>query len=226
MSQDHPDVVTLTTVRQDAQVEAYIRQANENLRALGYTEHGTRHARLVARIARNILLYLDRQEREAELSAIAAYLHDIGNVVHRENHALSGALMAQDILNRLGMPWEEIALVINAIGNHEEEHGLLTNGASAALVIADKADVHRSRVQESSPLRFDIHDRVNYAVRHSFVRVSDDKSTITLELEIDTETSSVMEYFEIFLSRMLMCRKAAQRLECEFSLLINQVKLL
>lgn len=223
-SPDSP--ITLEHVRRDEQVRAYIHQANENLRALGYTEHGPRHAGLVAKLGRDILLQLDYPEREAELVAIAGYLHDVGNVVHRENHALSGAQIAQGILSRLGMGWSEIACVINAIGNHEEERGVLTNGISAALVIADKADVHHTRVQEKSPLRFDIHDRVNYAVRQSSVDVDRERSTIALNLEIDTGTSSVMEYFEIFLSRMLMCRRAAQRLDCEFALVINDLDLL
>lgn len=218
--------ITLDRVRRDEQVQAYIFQANENLRVLGYTEHGPRHAGLVAKGARNILLELGHSDRDAELAAIAGYLHDVGNVVHRENHALSGAQIAQSILSRLGMDWSEIASVINAIGNHEEERGLLTNGISAALVIADKADVHRSRVQEKNPVRFDIHDRVNYAVSYSSVDIDRDTSTITLDLKIDTDSASVMEYFEIFLSRMLMCRRAAQRLSCEFALVVNDLALL
>ncbi len=218
--------ITLDAIKQDEQVRAYIHQANENLRALGYTEHGFRHANLVAQIASNILSHLGYTPRQAELAAIAAYLHDIGNVIHRDNHALSGAQIAHDILSRLGMPYDEIALVINAIGNHEEERGSTTNAISAAVVLADKADVHRSRVQERDPTRFDIHDRVNYAVKHSFVRVNSDNKTIALELEIDTTISSVMEYFEIFLSRMLMCRRAAQTLGCSFRLIINGIQLL
>ncbi len=218
--------ITLDAIKQDEQVRAYIHQANENLRALGYTEHGFRHANLVAQIASNILSHLGYPPRQAELAAIAAYLHDIGNVIHRDNHALSGAQIAHDILSRLGMPYDEIALVINAIGNHEEERGSTTNAISAAVVLADKADVHRSRVQERDPTRFDIHDRVNYAVKHSFVRVNNDNKTIALELEIDTTISSVMEYFEIFLSRMLMCRRAAQTLGCSFRLIINGIQLL
>ncbi len=220
----HP--VTLEDVKRDAQVKAYLYQANENLKALGYTEHGFRHAGLVAQIAHNILLHLGHAPRQAELAAIAAYLHDIGNVIHRDNHALSGAQIAHDILSRLGMPFDEIALIINAIGNHEEERGSTTNAISAAVVLADKADVHRSRVQERDPARFDIHDRVNFAVNRSFVRVGDDRRTISLELEIDTTMSSVMEYFEIFLTRMLMCRRAAGTLGCSFRLVINGVQLL
>lgn len=223
-SPDSP--VTLDHIRRDEQVQAYIFRANENLRSLGYTEHGPRHAGLVAKVGRDILLDLGHSQRDAELAAIAGYLHDIGNVVHRDNHALSGAQLVEGILSRLGMDWSEIARVINAVGNHEEEHGFVTNAISAALVIADKADVHRSRVQEENPVRFDIHDRVNYAVSRSSVDVDMNASTITLDLEIDTNTSSVMEYFEIFLSRMLMCRRAAQRLDCEFALVINDLDLL
>lgn len=218
--------IRLDHIRRDEQVETYVNQANENLRALGYTEHGPRHAGLVAKVGRDILLELGHSERDAELAAIAGYLHDVGNVVHRENHALSGAQIAQSILSRIGMDWSEIARVINAIGNHEEEHGFVTNGISAALVIADKADVHRSRVQEKNPVRFDIHDRVNHAVSHSSVDVDKNNAIITLDLEIDTDSASVMEYFEIFLSRMLMCRRAAQQLDCEFALVINDLDLL
>ncbi|GAP62244.1 MAG: HD domain-containing protein [Ardenticatenia bacterium] len=217
--------ITLDEVRRDPQVQAYIHQANENLKALGYTEHGTRHASLVAHIAGNILEHLGYPRRTVELAEIAAYLHDIGNVVHREHHAMSGALIAQDMLARLGMPWDEIALIINAIGNHEEERGFTSTPISAALVIADKADVHRSRVQQPDPAKHDIHDRVNFAVNHSFVRVDAEKRTIALELTIDTTIASVMEYFEIFLSRMLMCRQAAETLDCRFELIVNDVRL-
>ncbi|HBY99005.1 MAG TPA: phosphohydrolase [Chloroflexi bacterium] len=217
--------VTLATVRQDPLVTTFIRQANTYLRAIGYTEHGERHASLVANIARNVLLRLGHPERTAELAAMAGYLHDIGNVIHRENHALNGALIAKDVLLRAGMDLDEVALIINAVGNHEEEQGSVTSIVAAALAIADKSDVHRSRVQEPDPLQFDVHDRVNYAVVRSFVRVSDARDIITLELTIDTTASSVMEYFEIFLSRMLMCRAAAQTLGCRFALVVNDVQL-
>lgn len=219
-----PTPVSIDQVRRDAEVVAFIRSANETLRALGYTEHGQRHAGLVGNIAANILERLDYAERECELANIAGYLHDIGNSIHRENHALSGSLMAWRILTRMGMAPTESALIMNAIGNHEEERGLATNPVSAALIIADKSDVHRSRVQNPDMADFDIHDRVNYAATRSFVRVRQEQKVIALELEIDTEYAQVIEYFEIFLSRMTMVRQAVQFLGSEFQLIINDTR--
>ncbi|MCB0121162.1 MAG: HD domain-containing protein [Caldilineaceae bacterium] len=219
-----PAPVSIEGVRRDAEVVAFIRGANEALRALGYTEHGQRHAGLVGNIAANILERLDYGDRECELANIAGYLHDIGNSIHRENHALSGSLMAWRILTRMGMEPAESSLIMNAIGNHEEERGLATNPVSAALIIADKSDVHRSRVQNPDMAAFDIHDRVNYAATRSFVRVRQEQKVIALELEIDTEYAQVIEYFEIFLSRMTMVRQAVQFLGCEFQLIINDTR--
>lgn len=216
--------VTIATVRSDAEVVAFVRQANESLRSLGYTEHGQRHAGLVGHIAENILERLGYERRTCELAQIAGYLHDIGNLIHRENHAQSGALMAWRILTRLGMPATEIALIMNAIGNHEEERGTATTPIAAALIIADKADVHRSRVQNPDIAAFDIHDRVNYAATRSFVRVHAEDKVIALELEIDVNFAQVIEYFEIFLSRMTMVRQAVEFLECNFRLIINDVR--
>lgn len=218
------DRVTIEMVRQDPEVIAFVRQANESLRALGYTEHGQRHAGLVGHIAENILERLDDDPRNCELAHISGYLHDIGNLIHRENHAQSGSLMAWPLLSRLGMPPEECALVMNAIGNHEEERGTATTSIAAAVIIADKADVHRSRVQNPDMAKFDIHDRVNYAATHSFVRVKAEDQVIALELEIDTNFAQVIEYFEIFLSRMTMVRQAVQFLGCEFHLIINETR--
>jgi len=218
-------LVTVTQVRQDPEVIAFVQQANEALRGLGYTEHGQRHAGLVGNVAENVLIRLGFDERVGQLAQVAGYLHDIGNLLHREHHAQSSALMAWQILKRLGMSTDEIALVMNAIGNHEEERGTATNPVSAAVIIADKADVHRSRVQNPDPATFDIHDRVNYAATRSFVRVDADKRVIALELEIDTQFAQVIEYFEIFLSRMTMVRQAANFLGCEFRLMINEVYL-
>ena len=218
-------VVTLEGVKQDREVVALLESANEQLRTLGYTEHGKRHASLVANIAQNVLSHLGYPERTAELAAIAAYLHDIGNAIHRDAHASASALLALDILRRLGMGVDEIALIMAAIGNHEEERGDPVSEISAAVIIADKADVHRSRVQNPDMLSFDIHDRVNYAAQRSFVRVDAEKRTITLELEVDTEISSVMEYFEIFMTRMVMTRKAVRFLDYEFVLTINETKM-
>ena len=219
-----PAPVSIEGVCRDAEVVAFIRGANEALRALGYTEHGQRHAGLVGNIAANILERLDYGDRECELANIAGYLHDIGNSIHRENHALSGSLMAWRILARMGMEPAESSLIMNAIGNHEEERGLATNPVSAALIIADKSDVHRSRVQNPDMAAFDIHDRVNYAATRSFVRVRQEQKVIALELEIDTEYAQVIEYFEIFLSRMTMVRQAVQFLGCEFQLIINDTR--
>ena len=216
--------LTIETLRSDPEVIAFVRQANESLRALGYTEHGQRHAGLVGHIAENILVRLGHEKRFCQLSHIAGYLHDIGNLIHRENHAQSGAIMAWRILTRLGMSPAEIALVMNAIGNHEEERGTATNPIAAAVIIADKADVHRSRVQNPQMEHFDIHDRVNYAATRSFVRVLGEDQVIALELEIDTSFAQVIEYFEIFLSRMTMVRQAVEFLECEFRLIINEVR--
>jgi len=216
-------LVTLEQVRTDPEVIAFVQQANEALRGLGYTEHGQRHAGLVAHIAENVLIRLAYDERQGQLAQVAGYLHDIGNLLHREHHAQSSALMAWPILKRLGMPTHEIALVMNAIGNHEEERGTATNAVAAAVIIADKADVHRSRVQNPNRATFDIHDRVNYAATRSFVRVDAAQRVIALELEIDTQFAQVIEYFEIFLSRMTMVRQAVNFLGCEFRLMINQV---
>lgn len=216
--------LTIQDIRQDPEVMAFVDQANEALAALGYTEHGRRHAGLVGNIAENILRRLGYAEREAELAHIAGYLHDIGNLLHRDHHAQSSALMAWSILRRLGMDPEEVALVMNAIGNHEEERGTATNPIAAAVIIADKADVHRSRVQNPDMAAFDIHDRVNYAATRSFVRVRPEERVIALELEIDTNFAQVIEYFEIFLSRMTMVRQAVHFLGCEFHLIINDVR--
>lgn len=227
-SQDGVDAtyvpVTVDMVRRDPEVVAFLHQANESLRALGYTEHGQRHAGLVGHIAANVLEHLGHDQRTYELANIAGYLHDIGNAIHRENHALGGSLMAWRILTRMGMSPSECAIIMNAIGNHEEERGHATTPVSAALIIADKADVHRSRVQNPSMEAFDIHDRVNYASTRSFVRALKDEKIIALELEIDTNYAQVIEYFEIFLERMTMMRQAVEFLGCEFQLVINDTR--
>jgi metal-dependent HD superfamily phosphatase/phosphodiesterase len=239
--------VTLEDVKRDILTDTLIRAGNSNLGAMGYTEHGYRHINLVANIAHNVLKRLGFTKREAELAAIAGYLHDIGNVVNREGHHLAGAVLAYSILERLGMTLEEIGSVTAAIGNHDEETGSPVSSLAAALILADKSDVHRSRVRNIDVANFDIHDRVNYAVERSFLRVSDPdtglaapveegaaagaagagiKRTIILELEIDPEISPVMDYFEIFLTRMLLCRRSANFLGCLFGLQINGHKLI
>lgn len=217
--------VSLKGVRQDPWVISLLKRTNEQMKLLKFTEHGERHAHLVGSIARNILLNLGFDKRTAELAAIAGYLHDIGNAIHRENHANAGALIAMDVLKRLGMDVDELSLILSAIGNHEEERGNPVNEITAAVIIADKSDVHRSRVQKTDPSKFDIHDRVNYSTTHSFVHIDKKKKTISLQIEIDTKISKIMEYFEIFLERMLMVRRAATFLGCKFELKINETKL-
>jgi metal-dependent HD superfamily phosphatase/phosphodiesterase len=229
VSQESPRAASLPTleeVKRDSEVEAFITKANEYTGVLGYTEHGSRHANLTSNIAYNVLRRLGLDERTVQLAAIAAYLHDIGNLVSRANHEHTGATLADRILLRLGMSADERAVVMGAIGNHEERHGEAVSAAGAAVILADKSDVHRTRVRNPDPATFDIHDRVNYAVEHSFLRVDEKSRTITLELTIDTAISQVMEYFEIFLDRMLMCRRAAVFLGCDFKLQINGAKLL
>jgi uncharacterized protein len=216
-------------VRNDPEVQAMIAAANRNLGVLGFTEHGFRHVGLVANIARNVMHRLEYDLRHEELAQIAGYMHDIGNVISRHGHATSSALLAHTILTRLGMVPEDVIVVMSAIGSHGDDHGRLgepVHPVSAALILADKSDVHRSRVRNTDPTAFDDHDRVNYATTSSFLRVNGDSSTITLELEIDTEMASVMEYFELFLPRMQMCRRAADVLEHTFRITINKVSVL
>jgi uncharacterized protein len=218
--------VTLADVSSSPDVRAMIEVADEYLDAIGYTEHGYRHANLVAHISGNILRRLGYDERLAELGEVAGYMHDIGNCIGRDHHGVSSALLARDVLRELGMDPRETIHVMNALGNHEEEFGTPANPVGAATIIADKSDVHRTRVRNMDPASFDIHDRVNFSARRSFLRVDGDARTLTLELDIDTDTSQVMEYFEIFLSRMQMCRAAAQELDATFHLQVNGTKLL
>jgi uncharacterized protein len=217
------------TVRDDPEVRAFITQANVNLGVLGFTEHGFRHVGLVSSIARNVLGRLGYDARQQELAAVAGYLHDIGNVVSRHGHAGTGAVLAHPILTRLGMDPEDVAVVLGAIGSHGDDGGRLgepVHPVSAALILADKSDVHRSRVRNTDESTFDQHDRVNYAATSSFLRVDREAKTITLELTIDTQMAPVMEYFEIFLPRMLMSRHAATLLGCVFHISINEVVVL
>jgi metal-dependent HD superfamily phosphatase/phosphodiesterase len=218
---------TLDAVRGDHRVRTFIRSANQQTGAIGYTEHGERHANTCADGARFILRSLGHEARRTELGAIAAYLHDIGNVVTREKHGQTGALISMDILKELGFDHEEIATVMGAIANHEEEEGgAPVSAVSAAVILADKSDVHRSRVRNPKTTAFDIHDRVNYAATSSEIKVSRKEKLITLDLTIDTEVAPLMEYFEIFLSRMIQCRRAAEVLHCSFALIINGTRLL
>lgn len=218
-------VPAFKSVVKDPEVVALVREADRQLAILGYTEHGQRHARLVAKNARAVLAALGKDARLAELAAIAGYLHDVGNVVNREQHERMSALLARDILLRMGMGIEDVLRVMGAIGNHHEEGGNPVSEVSAALILADKADVHRSRVRNPAFVKFDIHDRVNYAVRNSALTVDRSKRRIVFELRVDTGISPVMEYFEIFLSRMTISRRAAGFLGLEFELRINGTKL-
>lgn len=218
-------VVDFRQVKKDPEVRALIIEADRQLEMLGYTEHGPRHARLVAKNSRQILIQLGYDERAAELSAIAGYLHDIGNVVNRLAHERTSALLAREILVRLGMDYSEVCRIMAAIGNHHEEGGNPVSEIAAALILADKADVHRSRVRNPALVKFDIHDRVNYAVRRSILNVDNVNKRIIFDLSVDTNIAPVMEYFEIFLSRMLISRRAADFLKCQFQLSINGTKL-
>ncbi|HVC33105.1 MAG TPA: HD domain-containing protein [Chloroflexota bacterium] len=213
-------------IRSNRTIHQLIKVADDHLGAQGYTEHGQRHASLVSHIAENVLARLGYDPRTAELAAIAGYLHDIGNVVNRPDHATAGATMALSLLLGLGMDPAEAAIVAGAVGNHEERLGEPVSAVSAAVIVADKSDVHRTRVRNPNPAAFDIHDRVNDASQHSFVRIDGERRTIALELTIDTTKASVVDYFEIFLSRMLFIRKAAQFLGCGFQLFINKTQLL
>lgn len=216
--------VDLDRVRAHPETVAFLRGADAHLRAIGYTEHGERHAGLVAKIAANVLDRLGHEPRDVELAAIAGLLHDIGNVVNREGHGQTGAILARGILVDLGMDLTEVTRVMGAIGNHETTWGHATDPVAAALILADKADVHRSRVHGEADLK-DIHDRVNFAATRSFLRVEAEAKRITLELDIDTEIASVMNYFEIFTGRMVFCRSASEYLDCGFALEVNKQRL-
>jgi uncharacterized protein len=219
-------VITVADLKQDHEIRVYLASSTEYLSRLGFTEHGHRHASLVSKFARRVLESLEFDDRDCELAGIAGYLHDLANMVNRYNHGGTGAIMVYSILVRLGMPPEEIAPVVSAIGNHEEERGNAINHVAAALILADKSDVHRSRVTTKDFAKFEIHDRVNYAAESSELLIDKEKETITLKIVIDTDICPVMEYFEIFLDRMVMCRRAAEYLHCRFKLVINENELL
>ena len=218
--------VTFEDVRNSPEIRTYITQADTSLIALGYTEHSFAHVTRCAQVAADILTRLGYSAREVELARISAFMHDIGNVINRIDHAQSGAVMAFRILDKMGMDPAEIATVITAIGNHDEHTAFPVNAVAAALILADKTDVRRSRVRNQDFTNFDIHDRVNYAVEHSDVLMDAEHKTITLSLAINTQVCAVMDYFEIFLQRMLLCRKAAERLGLSFRLEINKQILL
>ena len=213
--------MTYEQVKMDEAVKVYISQADASMEALGFTEHSFAHVGRVSSIAGDILETLGYPERTVELAKIAGYLHDIGNVVNRVDHSQSGAGRAFRILDRMEFPPEEIAAIVTAIGNHDEGTGVPVNAVAAALIIADKSDVRRSRVRDKADIAQDIHDRVNYSVTGSQLRISEDHTQMILELTVDTAVSSIMEYFEIFMKRMLLCRKAADKLGLSFRVTIN-----
>lgn len=217
--------MTFEEIKKNEAVNTYIQKADESLIALGYTEHSFAHVTKVAETAAYILRALGYEERDIELARIAGYLHDIGNLVNRSEHAQSGAVMAFRILDNLGFPADEIATITTAIGNHDEGTAEPVNHIAAALILADKTDVRRSRVRNYDKTGFDIHDRVNYSVKSSNVYINEEKNRVELDLIIEDEYSSVMSYFEIFLGRMLLCKKAAKRLGLDFALTINGQRL-
>lgn len=219
-------MLTYEELKKNKSVKAYITGADRSLAALGFTEHSFAHVTKVAAVCESILSVLGYSTHETELAKIAAYLHDIGNLVNRIDHSQSGAVMAFRILDKLNMDASDIATVVSAIGNHDEGTGVPVDAISAALILADKSDVRRSRVRNRDKSTFDIHDRVNYSVRSSSLEISEDKKIIVLKLSIDTRYGSIMEYFEIFMQRMILCRKAAEKLGLTFKLEINGQQLL
>ena len=214
-------MITYEKVRQDADLRTYIKMADDSLAALGYTEHSFPHVMKVAEDAAYILTTLGYDEKTVELARIAGYMHDIGNLVNRVSHSQSGAIMAFRILDKLGMPAEDISTVVTAIGNHDEGTGKPVSPVAAALILADKCDVRRSRVRNSDFSTFDIHDRVNWSVKKADMLLTTADKRLTLSLDIEHEIGTVMDYFEIFLDRMIMCRKAAEALGLEFKLVID-----
>lgn len=219
-------MITYEQIKQNDAIRTYIQKADESLAALGYTEHSFAHVTKVAENVKYILETLGYSQQEVELGMIAAYLHDIGNLVNRSEHSQSGAVMAFRILDRMDLPAEDIATVVTAIGNHDEGTGVPVNSIAAALILADKSDVRRSRVRNQDKKTFDIHDRVNYSVEKSILKINQEHSLIKLKLSVDTHYGSVMDYFEIFLERMILCRKAAEKLGLQFKLMINEQSLI
>ena len=219
-------MLTYEEVKNNPAIRTYIQRADESLTALGFTEHSFPHVTLVAETAGYILQTLGYPPRTVELVKIAGFLHDIGHLVNRVDHSQSGAVMAFRILDNLDCPPEEIATIVTAIGNHDEGTGLPVNAVAAALILADKSDVRRSRVRNPDPSAFDIHDRVNYSVKKSKLKINEEHTLMKLKLSVDTKYGSVMDYFEIFMQRMVLCRKAAERLGLQFKLMINEQQLI
>lgn len=218
--------MTYEEIRKSEEINTYIRQADLSLSALGYTEHSFAHVTLVAEKAGYILRTLGFDDRLIELAKIAGYLHDIGNLVNRTEHSQSGAIMAFRILDHMGFSPEEVGAIVSAIGNHDEGTGVPVSPLAAALILADKSDVRRNRVRNHDESTFDIHDRVNYSVTRAELKINEEHTLIKLELSVDTHYGSVMDYFEIFLQRMILCRKAAEKLGLQFKLVINEQQLI
>lgn len=219
-------MITFEDVKKNEEIKTYITKADESLIALGYTEHSFAHVMKVATTAEYILTTLGYPQKDIELAQIACYLHDIGNLINREDHAQSSALLAFRILKDMGASPDEIATVVTAIGNHDESTAFAVNSVAAALILADKTDVRRTRVRNADSSNFDIHDRVNYSVKKSTVRINEDQTEISLSLTIDPKFYSALEYFEIFLGRMILCRKAAEKLGLKFRMNINNQQIL
>ena len=219
-------MITFEDVKRNEELKIYITKADESLIALGYTEHSFAHVMKVATTAEYILSTLGYPQKDIELAQIACYLHDIGNLINREDHAQSGSILAFRILKDMNASPDEIATVVTAIGNHDESTAFAVNSVAAALILADKTDVRRTRVRNADTSNFDIHDRVNYSVKKSTVRINEDKTEISLSLTIDPKFYSALEYFEIFLGRMILCRKAAEKLGLKFRMNINNQQIL
>ncbi len=212
-------------IKEDEEINLLIEKGNQVLGELGFTEHSTKHATKVAQEAARILKELGYSAHEIELSKVAGYMHDIGNSINRNDHAHSGAIMAYQILKERKMPLADAITVATAIGQHDEATGTAVDAVSAALILADKTDVRRNRVRNQVIANFDSHDRVNYAALESHLQIKKEKKIIQMELEMDDSMCTVMDYFEIFLQRMLMCKRAAEVLGCRFKFLVNGNKL-
>ena len=218
--------MTYQEIRDNEEISTYIRQADMSLSALGFTEHSFAHVTIVSEKAGYILQTLGYDKRLVELAKIAGHLHDIGNLVNREEHSQSGAIIAFRILDHLNFPPEEVGLIVTAIGNHDEGTGVPVSPLAAALILADKSDVRRNRVRNQDKSTFDIHDRVNYSVKKAELKINEAHTIIKLKLSVDTRYGSVMDYFEIFMQRMILCRKAAEKLGLQFKLMINEQQLI
>ena len=219
-------MITFESLKQNEEIRTYISMADRSLAALGFTEHSFAHVTKVAETAGYILQTLERLAHEVELVKIAGFLHDIGNLVNRVDHSQSGAVMAFQLLRTMDITPEDLATVVTAIGNHDEGTGVPVDDLSAALIIADKSDVRRSRVRNQDKTTFDIHDRVNYSVKQTVLKINEERTNIKLKMHIDTKYCSIMDYFQIFLTRMNLCRQAARKLGLEFKLIINEQTLL